>query len=55
MTMKNDHLIPANVIDIAKQLEEAKFSSERDYLIQRLEAVRDFTIAVIERNSKKRR
>lgn len=54
--MKTEHLIPANVIDIAKQLENSKnLSSEREYLLQRLEAVRDFTIAVIERNSKKRK
>jgi hypothetical protein len=54
--MKLEHLIPVNIVDIAKQLENCKeYSSEKEYLLQRLEAVRDFTTAVIERNSKKRK
>lgn len=53
--MKNEHFIPANVIDLAKKLDESKpFSAENEYLLQRMEAIRDFSIAVIEKNSRNR-
>lgn len=41
--MKNDHLVPVNVQDIANRLCEKNLSAnERLVLLQRLEAIREF-------------
>lgn len=41
--MRNDHLVPVNVQDIANRLGEKNLTAnERLVLLQRLEAIRDF-------------
>jgi hypothetical protein len=39
--MKNQHLIPANVIDLVEKINFAG-ENEKTYLLQRLEAIRDY-------------
>ena len=39
--MKNQHLIPANVIDLVEKINLAG-ENEKTYLLQRLEAIRDY-------------
>lgn len=41
--MKNQHLIPINVIDLVEKLNESKINeNERNNYIHRLEAIRDY-------------
>ena len=42
--MRNQHLIPANVIDLVERINnERTTQSERMHLLQRLEVIREYT------------
>lgn len=50
--MKNEHLVPVNILDIVNRLRDKNMSeNERMNLILRLEAIRDYSAAAIAKNS----
>jgi len=52
--MKNEHLIPINVIDIVEKLNYASNENERNNYIHRLEVIRDFCNQAITTPAKKK-
>lgn len=52
MKIKNEHLIPNNVKDIAEQLESPILRREkRDYHLMRIEAIKEFCEYIIKKQS----
>lgn len=54
--MKNEHMVPIAVKDIAEQLDKSyirKFN--RDYHIQRLESIRDFCEEILKKTDKSKK
>jgi|APCry1669192319_1035405.scaffolds.fasta_scaffold01831_7 hypothetical protein len=50
--MKNEYLVPVNVVDIADRLKSPSLNiNERMNLVLRLEAIRDFCEKIIEKNN----
>lgn len=48
--MKNQHLIPANVIDLVEKFNVAG-DTEKVYLLQRLESIRDYCNKCIDKHN----
>ena len=49
--MKNDHLVPVNIKDIATRLQSKNLGeNERLTLIQRLETIRDYCASEVSKN-----
>ena len=50
--MKNEHLVPVNVVDVVNRLSGKNLSeNERINLVLRLEAIRDYAAAAVAKHS----
>jgi len=51
--MKNEHLVPVNVVDIVQRMADKNIKeNEKINLLLRLEAIRDYAAAAIVKNSR---